>query len=137
MRDWRAQRWVETLTAAGRAALEGGSFLLAVSAWLRLIAHDSSLDGAASSDTDPAHWAGVRLLRSVAARLDELSHLSASIDGVLGCCMCDENARKVEHPVLIAMFDKYRAQVIARSRRDPAEIPTRSRRDPDEILMRS
>ena len=84
MRDWRAQRWVETLTAAGRAALECGSFLQAVCAWLRLIAHDSSLD-AASAENDPAHWAGVRLLRSVAARLDELSHLSASIDGVLGC----------------------------------------------------
>ena len=88
MRDWRAQRWVETLTAAGRAALEGGSFLQAVCAWLRLIAHDSSLDATTtttSAENEPAHWAGVRLLRSVAARLDELSHLSASIDGVLGC----------------------------------------------------
>ncbi len=50
--------------------------------------------------------------------------------------MCDENARKVEHTVLIAMFDKYRAQVIARSCPILMKLIQILMRDPDQNLVR-
>jgi len=52
------------------------------------------------------------------------------------CSVCDENARKVEHTVLIAMFDKYRAQVIARSCPILMKLIQVRMEDPDQILVR-
>ena len=54
----------------------------------------------------------VRVLRSSAAKLRSLSHLSETIQGILESLQLEENKVKCQQKVLTAMFHAYRMPVL-------------------------
>jgi len=107
-------RWHEWLVDEGRTAYEAGDMLAACRVLLRLEAlADETVNESPAANSLPGLATTVRLSVSSAGRIESLAALSRALDGALATCETEDQRARCDQATLLAMFDAYRAEVLA------------------------